>query len=481
MKKFLSIILAAVMLCSFAGCNKKNSKNGKNKDTVITWLIPGDKQPGLSDVMEAANAIIKPKLGVKIDVQFIDAGAYNERMNMNMASGMEFDLCFTGYVNPYIKAVKNGGLLDITELLDKEVPELKKAIPDYAWEAVKTSEGKIYAVPNIQVMFNVQSLEIRKEIAEKYNFDFDSVKKVTDIEPFLEMVKNGEDALFPWRTNYGTAPFMGEKYEGVQTGVSVDVDSLKVVNIYETDEYLAAVKQLNKWFKSGYIRPDVASVMSDVQDYDAGKYAVSSLSWKPGNEAVVKQSKGWDCMYVNLSEPYFSTSSATLTLTAVSKTSKHPTEALKVIELVNTDSELYNILSYGIEGKHYNLNKEGKIVYVPDSGYSPKAPWKFGNQFNALLEEGQDDNVWKETEALNKSSKKSPILGFVFDTDPVISEISACESVISEYSVMKNGSENPDVYYATFLKRLKSAGHDKIKAEVENQLSKFLKERQSEK
>ena len=162
-------------------------------------------------------------------------------------------------------------------------------------------------------------------------------------------------------------------------------------------------------------------------------------------------------------------------MTAVSQTSKKPVKALKLIELMNTDKELYNLIAYGIKGKHYNLSSENKVEYIENSGYAPKAAWKFGNQFNAYLEAGQDDNTWKETERLNNESEKSPILGFVLNTDPIVSEISQVETVLGEFKVLNNGAEDPDTYWDTFKKKLKAAGHDRIKTEVERQIKEFFK------
>jgi ABC-type glycerol-3-phosphate transport system substrate-binding protein len=53
-----------------------------------------------------------------------------------------FDITFTGYVNQYLAAVKRGGHMDITALIDEHTPALKSALPEYAWEAARV-DGKI--------------------------------------------------------------------------------------------------------------------------------------------------------------------------------------------------------------------------------------------------------------------------------------------------------------------------------------------------
>ena len=46
------------------------------------------------------------KLGVTLNIQFIPTSAYAERMKMTMASGKEYDLCFTSnWLNYYVYQV----------------------------------------------------------------------------------------------------------------------------------------------------------------------------------------------------------------------------------------------------------------------------------------------------------------------------------------------------------------------------------------
>ena len=98
-----------------------------------------------------------------------------------------------------------------------------------------------------------------------------------------------------------------------------------------------------------------------------------------------------------------------------------------------TFSWVYNLICYGIEGTHYTLNAEGKLETIENSGYKSQGDWKYGNQFNAHLTAGMDDNVWEETERLNNEAKVSPISDFAFDTTPVRTEAAQVSATNSEY------------------------------------------------
>ena len=106
-------------------------------------------------------------------------------MKMNMASGFDYDLCFTSdWLNYYDEAVRNGGLYDLTKYLE----DIKTIVPEDIIKNV-SYDGKIYGVPNIQIFAMPLAVKARKDLLEKYNFDLQSIKTVEDVEPFLKTIK----------------------------------------------------------------------------------------------------------------------------------------------------------------------------------------------------------------------------------------------------------------------------------------------------
>ena len=474
----MSLVLAAVMALgctALSGCGKKDEAK-KDEIVTLSWLLPGDQMQDIASVTDKINEITTEKIGAKVEFTYIDTGAYTERMKMNMASGMEFDICFTGYVNPYVDAVNKEGLMEITELMEEHAPALKEALPEYAWEIAKV-DGEIYAVPNLQIMAPQESILVFKDIADKYNFDFSTVKEMEDLAPYLEMVKNGENGIFPYNANRSGVNFWTHNtYEEITSGIVIRTDgsSKEVEYLWDTPEFKKGAKTLNEWFKKGYIRPDALAAGDDTQDFVAGRFATGTAGWKPGAEQQQKDKYNRDVIMIKMQDPYLKKSNCLAAMTGISYSSKNGEKAIKLIELVNTDKELYNLICFGIEGKHYELNEEGKVRKIADSGYNPNADWKFGNQFNAYLLEGQDDNLWEETAELNLSAKESPLLGFVLNVDPIKSEISQISAVNAEYSrVIANGAKDPDEYMAEYRDKLEKAGIAKLKEEVQKQVDEY--------
>lgn len=473
-KRILSAILVVVMALSFAACDKGNSD--KSGDVTLTWYVGGSQQPDEELVEAEINKITKEKLGVLVDLKFIDTAAYGERMNMTMASGNDFDICFTGYVNPYIKGVDNGGYLELDELLKKEAPKLYESFPEYAWEIAKVN-GKIYGVPNLQGFAPPTSLWVSKERAEKYGLDPSKVEKLEDIEPFLAAIKAGDPSIIPYRPNYGTSVLTDGVYEDITAGIGIRVDgsSKEVVYIPETPEFKKAVEILNGWYKKGYIRSDIISATNDTSDYNAERYAISAGGWLPGSEATyTTKFGGKEYIAIKLCKSVMSKQKSLAAMTAIGKNSKHPVEAIKLLELVNTDQELMTLFARGIKDKHYTLDADGKYESIKDSGWSAKE-WQFGSQFIGLVPQGSDDNIWEETDKMNRDAIQSPLLGFTLDTDEIKTLVSQVESAGSEYTITQayvNGYSEIEKMIA----RKKEAGLDKLIVEVQKQVDAYWAE-----
>ncbi len=471
-KKLVSLALCVVMLLgvvTFTGCSDKDSDKGD----VITWLVPASKQNDLAKVLEEANKIIEPAIGVKLDMVLIDQSAYNQRMNMNMAAGNDFDICFTSsWLNNYTLAVQREGLMCLDELLEK-APKLKETIPDYAWETVKIN-GKIYGVPNMQVMASAKCFYVLKRLADKYDLDTENASKPEDLEEFLAKVKAGEPDIYPFRNNNGYTPWVTRECTGVGNDIYFDKGNIEAGASVAPQAMLDGFKIIHDWYKKGYIREDFLSMGDDTADYQAGKYAVFGETYMPGGEAKVEALVGEPVVAL---KPYggkatISTTSGTSTLLAIGRNSKNPEKAMEFIELLNTNKELYRLIAYGIEGEHYTLDENGCLEHIENSGYSLKEDWKMGNTFNGYPLKGQDPDIFEQTIAYNDAAELSANLGFVPDWTSIETELANIANVRSKYSPIAN---DPETWWDDYCKELKKAGADKVCDEMEKQFSEFKK------
>lgn len=175
--------------------------------------------------------------------------------------------------------------------------------------------------------------------------------------------------------------------------------------------------------------------------------------------------------------PYVNTSNVIATMNCISANSKNPELAMQFINMMDTDKNgIYNLICYGIEGVHYNKVGENRIEKIEDSGYDPNSSWQFGNNLNAYLLPGQEDDLWKQTEEINNSAVVSKLLGFSLNTEPIATELAACTAAVSEYiGTLTSGAVDPDTVLPEFLSKLKAADVDKVIAEVQRQIDEWKK------
>lgn len=482
-KRITAGLLAAAIALAMSGCGEKKKEGfdeASEGDVLKVYMI-GSEKPGTKEVIKEVNKITKEKIGATLDWTLISGGGFQEKMNMVYASDGNFDVCFTGYCNTLTSAVENECLLPLDELIDKYGAGLKKAIPEYLWR-VATIDGKIYAVPNQQINALVGSIQAFESDLEKYGItDFDQVKSAVDLEKYFAQIKAVDPKKWVYRPNGAMA--LADKdtksYESLGNGIAVEKDSkkCKVVNLYKTNKFVSGMKRLHEWFEKGYVRPDIASVMSDDEDYLAKKYVFTHQSWRPasvGDSKFKTWFPGETAAYTIIGKPYITTSNCDSTMLSISRNSKSPVKAMKYINLINTDKKLYNLLSYGIEGKHWEKADEDHIRLIPDADYCPNIPWAYGNQFNAYVLEGNDKDIWEKEREFNLSAETSPLLGFRADTEPITTELAQIAGIIDEYKCLENGSGDWEKLYPEFIDRLDKAGIKTVMDEYQKQIDEFL-------
>lgn len=478
-KRIVMLLMATgILMTSFSGCSKKDISDTQKKDDIVllSWYYPGDKQEDEELVEAELNKYLEEKIGVHLDLNPVKSTDYQKKINLMYAGKEEFDLLFTSnWTNEYYSCVTRGVIRPLNDLIDKNAPELRDMIPEFLLDAPDIN-GEIYAVPNYQVLYKQWSFAIRKDLLDKYKFDAESIPKeagfdtVKGLEPFLQTIKENEPDMYPIRQSFMAQELFYETIEGSSTVIKKSDDTKTVMAYVDTPEWREATEILNRWYKNGYIREDFVNTYSDTSVSGYLKYAVDVMVAKPGMEQELFNKWGKEYVVIPLCKPYITASAGMSTTTAISSTSKHPEKAIKLIELLNKDKELYNLICYGIEGKHYKKIDDNHIRIDSEKKYFPSLSWMFGNQFNAYLLEGQSDETWDLTHELNMTAEKSPVYGFNFNPDPVIDKVVQVKAIQKEYDNIFAYSEEKREEYVL---KLKEAGLDEVVKETQRQVDEW--------
>ncbi|WP_304943040.1 ABC transporter substrate-binding protein [Vallitalea guaymasensis] len=507
-KRIFVLVLTVLMITStMVGCGNKDKKETSNTENgnqqtagenepkeekelefvELSWYYPGSPQSEQDVVFAEINKLLKEKINTKVNFHPVDWGSYEEKMKVKIGASEEFDICFTAnWMNNYQKNVSQEAFISLDDLLNEYGSNILKGIPEKFWGATKI-KGEIYGIPNYQISTMTNGFWFKKDLIDKYNVDYKELNTLDKWEVYLKTIKENEPQIIPtaicaesgsnWGrmlVNYGFDEVGGRNIPGV---VRLTDNSYKVINQFASDEFMSFVSKMHDWYEKGYIRDDALAIQDPKGDIEAGKIASGmGGNYKPGADAEMSATYGEEYVNVKASESYLLTSSIIATLNAISRTSKNPERAMMVLDLMNSDKEIYNMLCYGIEGTHYNKTGDNSIEIVEDSKYKPNTNWIFGNTFNAYLLPGQSQQTFDDTQAFNMNSEASPILGFVFNQEPVSMQIAQCTTVVDEFILsLDTGTVVPDEYLPKFLDKLEKAGSQKIIDEMQKQVDEWLK------
>jgi len=491
--KTMCIILCLFILSAFPLFSAGKSEDGAGTDTglkpvKLTWYYPGSyPQNDQEAVFEAVNEGVKEAINATVDFKATGWGDYDQKMQVTIASGEPFDLCFTAnWMNNYHQNVSKGAFLPLDDLLTEYAPNLWGSVPEKIWRATKV-DGEIYGIINYQISAMTNGVSFKKELVDKYKFEYQDVDSLEDFEPFMEALKKYEPSIIPIDVHNHSGYMLGlvNAYLGFDEiggraipGVIQDNNpALEVVNQFKTEAFKDWLNLMRSWAEKGYIREDALTVTDSNPEKTAGKFGIMyEGNLKPGVEAEFQARHGYPVYSIPISESVLYTSSIISTMHAISITSNNPERAMMFMELMNTDKVLYNTLTFGIEDKHYKKTGPNRIELIPDTGYNPGTAWMHASTFNAYLIPGQSDDVWERTKEINENATPSVLLGFSFNPVPVQSEIAQCSSVVKEYlPALECGQVDIDRVLPDFLNKLDKAGADTIIAEMQKQIDAWKK------
>lgn len=482
MKKKIALLLILVMAISlFAGCgNKDGAKDG---EITLRWYARLNKESDSEEVFKLASEMAKEKIGVNLDIIALED--YDSKISVVNASGEDFDIVYTSSaVNNIYQNVADGNLLALDDLLPKYAPKLWEEVGEDIWDGIRIN-GKIYAVPNQQIFARAPGFMIPTQNIELLGLDVEEMKTWTlkDYEKYLQAIKDKTGSYGYVATTWGNG---GSQLYGFEQVLGSDLpgairyedDNPVIVNQYETEEYKEHISIRADWVKKGLAAP-MEVTESDVTKYVKGEgevipWLMFMNTYKPGVEEEYKKNFGIDVTVVTQSEPLLNSYGLVATMAAINSDTRYPEKAVEFLELLNTDKEFYNLLVYGVEGKHYTKIDDNHIELSTDNPYAQPA-WATGNTFNGYLLPGAQDDMHEATKAINDSAKRSPILGFTPDQEPIKLETANCKAVLSEYTALALGILDTEESYKEFIDKLKVAGVDKLIDNLNEQLAAWKK------
>ncbi|WJH33458.1 extracellular solute-binding protein [Paenibacillus sp. CC-CFT747] len=168
LRKTVSFILVLLPVFS-TGCtvlgpsSPQASPNEKSREIKIVANSLGVAFPKGTDVNHNPYVdYIEKETGIRLNVTLPPLNGYDEKLNLIMGSGTGLDMINTSNSSWFVHHVNRHALLPLTGLIEKYGPNLKKKIPQEAWDMV-TVNGEIYAIPSLNEVKGNEIMYARKD------------------------------------------------------------------------------------------------------------------------------------------------------------------------------------------------------------------------------------------------------------------------------------------------------------------------------
>ena len=498
MKKILALLLASVMtLALLAGCGGGNN-NDPAKSTpdtptqgstgtpatsddgeipTITWYMVGGGQPANIDSWtQKANAYLEEKIGVHINIQCASWGDWGQQRAMVLQTNEPYDIIFTDS-GSYTSDVAMGAFADLTDLV-AETPGITDLIPESYINACKIN-GKLYGIPAYKDNAAAQFFVWTKEYVDAYYPDYANIHSLADATPAVKAIKEGTGEPPMLMNKDGLSCVVGNRYDQLgmagmaAIGVSYYDDSGKVVCTFEQPDVIEQLNVLHQWMNEGYTNSDAATANEATGMCGLGVgqgWPSAAKGWGDGRGAEVVVSAFGD--------PVVSTDTIQGSLACISASSTHQKEAMKVLELVNTDSTFRDMLAYGEEGVNfeYVAGSTGEQRVHKINNDWTLAAYTQGTFMTMTPTDDVAENPYTtEVKSQNENAVSSVALGFVFDKTTVADKIAACQAIFEEYKgLIQTGTGEPTSTVAQMMEKMRASGFDDIVNEAQAQLDAFL-------
>ena len=492
LQKTIGAALAVSVLVSSAltGCGRgappaagsaAGSSQAQAAAPGLIYYTIGDPDADLRQVNDALNRMLLKKIGVTVEYKKIPWNDYGTKISALVNSGADFDVAFASTGSDqgdYAGNAARGAWLDLTGFLQKDGKAMYSMIDPLYWAGVKIG-GKIYGVPTNKEIAVPEWWMFPKQLVNKYKIDLSKYATLDSLEPLLAKIKKDEPAWLPMELDKNSNNFFAlDGYEYViNKEIPLMVQSadpkMNVVDIFDTDLARRTLKTLRRYYGAGYINEDAA--LRETQNLERNE----KVFWKeagggPYPEASWSADRGYPLVARQVSRATVTTESTRGGIMVVNSRSRHPEEAVKFLNLLNTDPEVRNLLNYGVEGVNYTLTKNDQVERK-NNDYSG-VQYTQGNWFILNTVVGDPTDKWDRYREFNRGAVRSEVLGFTADTSKVSREVSRVSQVWAKYYPgLMTGSVDPDVELPKFLSEMKAAGIDKVQAEIQRQLTEWKK------
>ncbi|GHV63761.1 ABC transporter substrate-binding protein [Spirochaetia bacterium] len=487
-------LLFIVAQAGFAGGSSDKGKGGAtgvldtSKRVELTLYIIGNEPPKQAELYENFNRIALEKLNCTLKTIWLTWGEYRNKYPLIFSSGEAFDMAYAAtWLNFPIMAQK-GAFKQLDELFPQYAPK------NYARQSATAKRqgsvgGHIYGIPTLQATYGVYGAIYRADLATAHGWD-GKMETFEDMERYFEIIKKNYPAMEPiqilsegsniddaWMMNRGFYHSKG----GYNDFMFLDPSQAnpKLFTYYEYDKIQEFLSMIVRWNERGYF-PKSALSDTDNEKVQNGKAALR-LHNIDTYDGIYRARPDWDIRWCNFVKDV-SHNAFTNDVLVIPSTAKNPERALALWELITNDEEAFRAFFYGVEGKSYELVKNGnktsiRAINITDYAFSNMWAARTNEFYLPIAGAPADLQGYKDgyESRIKEGVGTEKFRSFNIDTSSIENEYAACLAVHQQYwwplelayvDVVKGLAE--------YQEKMKAAGIDKVKQVVQAQLDAYV-------
>ena len=524
-KKMIALLLgSALLLSGITGCGNKESASAgdteagtkqtaaeqgkeetseagekKNDGEIveIIWQYPSPSEvgEGFYRMEDALNEMMEKDIGVHVTFEPCDLLNSQNDATLMVSAGEQLDICLTAFTSAR-NLIDSGLVIPLDDLMATYGQDVQEQGP----EAVESCrfDGEIYGVPPLYVVTKYYGYNMKKEYAEKYDCmpEEDKIYTLDEMEAIFEKIREGEgdDTLFfvPWNNTYEPLNYNLCEYDKIGGDMAWGTlmlnrsfEDTTIVNLYETEEYASFCRKMYEWAQKGYISADAAVTTDAPDDICKRENVVGTFAYGCPDPKLAEP-VAWtkDVVVFNTVAPFIPGGNSDF-MWHITINSEHPEKAMEALNYIYKNKEAATLIQLGFEGEEYEIVKtEGENVrarYLSGNPsdlpyYNPYGIW--GNRLDWPVFEPSDimsNQIKGDMERNLPASRKSPAIGYSFNSEPIAAELAAVQTVIAQYAPSLNaGALDPEKALPEFISALKDAGIDEVIAENQKQFDEYL-------
>lgn len=480
-KSLLALVLALIMCLSIfcTGCG--SSKDEENPDVMktdsetkaitLTLYAPTKStttEKEIAVVEEAFNTITQAKFNTNVVLKLIPEDEYDATIaatvkNANISTEPEnkedkdgkypavkkdqLDIFLVKSFETYYELAKNGDLAP----LDEEIAEPSKLLNSYVYpyllRAAKV-DGSTYGVFNNTIFGDYEYLLLNKELVDKYNYPPEKLNDISIMSMFLQEVKNNEAGVIPflgeleapvvyWNdTESLIGAYLGSAMSssGAIDATSYRPEALYPGNLFNSTDYMQWMKEYNELYQANCL---VAETEENKNSKFAATVIEGDVTLSPtyadvygnyktddkGFKYITDAETGVDYYVSVYKRPLADNNNVFNAGFVVSASTEDIGRCMEIITCLNTDAQISNIFTYGVQDVHYTIDEKTGLVHKTTDDYAMDIE-NIGNIYLLKPSDDMNDfwkfmsaNEWQNAKNANRESIMSPFLGYYYNPE----------------------------------------------------------------